>query len=214
MQQPFHVIAQPGLRWTTERIAGVGFVVLLHVIAIWAIANGLAQKIVRAIEPPPIVFTQQPTHQPPPPKAPPMPHVDPVQTTLAIAVPPPVFTIQQDISQPSVTGSAMASQDTSSQPPVPDTPVSGVAGTHTIPDYPSVARRLGQQGSVRLDLTISATGDVTGANVVQSSGFPELDRAAADWVIGHWKYKPATRAGVAASSQSLAMVVFNLKNAR
>ncbi|MEI9931647.1 MAG: energy transducer TonB [Rhizomicrobium sp.] len=100
------------------------------------------------------------------------------------------------------------------QPPVADTYASGISSTHSPPDYPPLARRLGEQGSVRLGLTISATGEVTGATVVQSSGFADLDQMATDWVIGHWKYKPATHDGVAVPTQTQAVVVFNLKNAR
>ncbi len=103
MQQPFHIISQPGASWTTERIAGVGFVGLLHVIAIWAILNGLAQKFVKIVEPPPIAWTQPVTHQPPPPPAPPIPHVQPTEPTTT-AVPLPRFTIQSQ-DPPQVIGS-------------------------------------------------------------------------------------------------------------
>ena len=97
---------------------------------------------------------------------------------------------------------------------MPDTYASGVSNTHTIPAYPPLARRLGEQGGVRLSLTISASGDVTGASVVQSSGYPDLDQTAVEWVMSHWRYKPATHGGVAVPSQTLANVVFNLQNAR
>ena len=54
MQQPIHVLTQPAARWTNERIVGVGFVALLHVIAVWAILSGLVQKYVKPADPPPI----------------------------------------------------------------------------------------------------------------------------------------------------------------
>jgi len=211
MQQPFHLTAQPGARWTNERIVGVGFVALLHVIAIWAILTGLVQKIVKTIDPPPIIWTAPVPHPPPPTTtAPRIPHVNPTDhTTRQVIVPPPTFTI--DDGQHHGGGTT---DPTPQQPATPDTVVSGIGGTHTIPAYPPLARRLGEQGSVRLSITISATGDVTGANVVQSSGFPDLDQTAVDWVMSHWKYKPATHAGIAVPSQTLANVVFNLQNAR
>jgi protein TonB len=209
MQQPNHVITQPGVRWTNERIVGVGFVALLHVIAIWAILNGLVQKFVKAIDPPPIIWTQPVTHPLPPQPVPRIPHVKPTELThQTVMVPPPPIDIAPE-KQPPLTGSPEP------QPPAtPDSYASGVSGTHTIPDYPSLARKLGEQGSVRLSLAISASGDVTGANVVRSSGFPDLDQTAVDWVMSHWKYKPATHGGVAMPSQTQAVVVFNLKNAR
>jgi protein TonB len=211
MQQPNHVITRPGVRWTNERIVGVGFVALLHVVAIWAILNGLAQKIVTSVIPPDLVMTFPHVDQPPPPPAPPLPHVDAKDLSHnTVVVPLPPIDVHTD-TQTQVTGST---DTTPPQPPVADTFASGVANTHTVPSYPPLARRLGEQGSVRLSLTISATGDVTGASVVQSSGFADLDQTAVDWVLGHWKYKPATHGGIAVPSQSLAIVVFNLQNAR
>ena len=100
------------------------------------------------------------------------------------------------------------------QPPAPDTSASGVMSTHTTPPYPELDRRMGNQGTVKLRLSISAQGAVTAADVIQSSGFPSLDQAAVSWVIGHWKYKPAVQAGAAVASSTVAAVVFNIKNAR
>jgi protein TonB len=212
MQQPIHTITQPGARWTNERIVGVGFVGLLHVVAISAILTGLTPRITL-----PHIVDDHITLVP----------VDPVQPHPEkrvqkikddelpklidpVIAPNPVIDIEHD-----KTDRVQGSTTESPLPPLDaDTYASGIAGTHGIPDYPPLARRLGEQGSVRLSLTISATGDVTGATVVQSSGFPDLDQTAVDWVIGHWKYKPATHSGSAVPSQTLAVVVFNLKNAR
>ncbi len=118
MRQPVHSMLQPGTRWTTERIVGVGFVALLHVIAIWAILSGLAQKFVKAIDPPPIAWIPPIPHQPPPQPAPPMPHVEPTVPTTTVAIPPPQFTIQQP-TPPQVSGSTIPL--TPPQPPVADT---------------------------------------------------------------------------------------------
>lgn len=46
------------------------------------------------------------------------------------------------------------------------------------PDYPEEAKRLGQEGVVRLRLKISATGEVKSVVVVRSSGYQLLDEAA------------------------------------
>jgi len=210
MQQPFHLTAQAGARWSNERIVGVGFVVLLHIIAIWAILSGLVQKIIPKIEPPPIAWLEPAKPTLPVQPAPRLPHVNPTDhTTRQVIAPLPTFTIDDGLPHGGGTP-----YEAPQQPVTPDTFVSGIGGTHTIPAYPPLARRLGEHGSVRLSLTISATGDVTGASVVQSSGFPDLDHTAVDWVLGHWKYKPATHDGVAVPSQSQAVVVFNLQNAR
>jgi len=76
-----------------------------------------------------------------------------------------------------------------------DQAAAGIASTHTTPPYPLLARRLGEEGSLRLQLTISPQGIVTEAQVVRSSGYDDLDRAARDWVKAHWRYRPALRGG-------------------
>jgi len=45
-------------------------------------------------------------------------------------------------------------------------------------DYPSVARRRGWQGRVRIGLHVEADGDLTGIHLVESSGYALLDKAA------------------------------------
>jgi len=55
---------------------------------------------------------------------------------------------------------------------------------------------------------------VTAAQVTNSSGVAELDQTAVDWVVAHWKYRPAMQNGLAVASTADAEVVFNLKNAK
>jgi protein TonB len=95
-----------------------------------------------------------------------------------------------------------------------DSSASGMSSTHTTPPYPPMARRLGQQGTVILSITVAADGSVSAAQVATSSGFPELDQTALAWVKGHWRYKPATQGGVAVPSNTQAAVKFDLKQAR
>ncbi|HWA02947.1 MAG TPA: TonB family protein [Rhizomicrobium sp.] len=208
MRQPVHSISSAPSRWSTERLVGVGFVGLLHVVAIYALVSGLAQKIVKAV-PQDLTVTFMPEQQKPPaekvvlkdlPKLP-----DAPQET---AVPPPEFVIETPAAPPVTMPVAPPAAAAAA-----DTQASSIANTHTTPPYPPMARKLGAQGTVRLRLTISAQGTVTAADVVQSSGVPELDRTAVAWVIAHWKYKPAVRGGVAVASSAIAAVVFNLRNA-
>ncbi len=211
MQQPIHAIMQPGARWTTERVVGVGFVGVLHVIAVAAILTGLAPTIIRIVQKPLDLVPVRQAEVIVPIKPIPLKDNDLPKLKEAVTVPEPVFKIAPEKSDaPPASNIDTPAQP---QPPIADTFVASVSGTHSIPDYPALARRLGEQGNVHLSLTISATGDVTGANIVQSSGFPDLDQTAVDWVMAHWKYKPATHGGIAVPSQTQAVVVFNLRNA-
>jgi len=58
------------------------------------------------------------------------------------------------------------------------------------PRYPPLARRLGQEGVVRLSLQIDAAGEVTDVTVRASSGHRLLDRAAIR-AARSWRYHPA-----------------------
>lgn len=208
MRQPIHTIGAPPPRWSRERIIGVGFVGILHVVAIYALVTGLAQKIVKAV-PQSITVTFMPEQQQPREKVvlkelPKLP-----DTPQDTAITPPDIVIEAPVQPPLSMQVAPPTQTS-----IADSAATGVTSTHTTPPYPPVARKLGEQGTVKLRLTIATSGAVTAADVVQSSGFPDLDQTALSWVMAHWKYKPAVQNGVAVTSTTLAAVVFNLKNAR
>jgi protein TonB len=217
MQQPIHALAGRRREMTPERVAGLGFVGLLHVVAIWAILTGLVPKIVQVIKHDDLVLvrTREKEVPPPPMSLKPPPRIPTVTLSMErrVAVPPPVIDIARD--PPPVTGDPTPPKGPPSNatPSVPDTAAFAVTGTHTTPAYPLLERRLDHQGTVKLRLTISAEGAVTGAQVAQSSGYPGLDQAAVSWVILHWRYKPATHDGAPAASTTVAAVVFNIKNA-
>ena len=63
------------------------------------------------------------------------------------------------------------------------------------PPYPRLARSLGQEGRVLLDVYILADGSVGQVRLHHSSGYPLLDQAAITAVRG-WHYIPAKRGGV------------------
>ena len=64
------------------------------------------------------------------------------------------------------------------------------------PAYPAEAARRLEAGRVKLQLFIAASGQVTNALVVGSSGFPALDRAAREKALT-WRFRPAMREGKA-----------------
>jgi protein TonB len=77
-----------------------------------------------------------------------------------------------------------------------------------------MALRLGKEGTTTLRISVSASGTITDATVIGSSGSDDLDQAAIQWVKEHWQYKPAIRNGQPAAGTVQAAVRFTLKNAR
>jgi protein TonB len=63
------------------------------------------------------------------------------------------------------------------------------------PAYPAESRRLGEQGTVALLLTLGTDGSVVRVALESSSGSPRLDEAAVSAAWG-WRFRPATRDGV------------------
>lgn len=200
-------LAEQNAGW--RRYAGIGLAVALNGVLVWALANGLAIKLTKYV--PPVLQMKvidtpqsQPKQETPPPQ-PQMEKVIPTQT-----VPPPVIQIA-----PAPDAQTIQVQPQQQQPVQPvDASASGLTNTHTTPPYPPTARRLGQQGTVILAITVGADGAVSAAQVETSSGFPELDQAAVDWVKAHWRYKPAMQGGAAVPSATKAAVKFDLKQAR
>lgn len=209
MRQPIHP-SNIARGTSPERAVGIGFVVLLHVIAIWALMSGLAMKIVKSVAPADIVLTFPAKQEPPKPVAQPPKPTLPTLDDNPVTVEAPKFTIARDTP---ITGTVAPPKQPASLGP-PDSAATGVVGTHTIPDYPLLARRMGERGSVQLRLTISPQGIVVAADVEQSSGYADLDQTAMSWVLAHWKYTPAIQGGVAVASTTEALVVFNLKDVR
>jgi protein TonB len=58
------------------------------------------------------------------------------------------------------------------------------------PEYPRLARRLGEQGTVLLDVYVGADGSPEKIALNASSGSPRLDRAARE-TVRQWKFVPA-----------------------
>lgn len=80
------------------------------------------------------------------------------------------------------------------------------------PPYPWAARRAGFEGSVELDLDIAASGAVSLARIVQSSGREDCDKSALETITQKWKFSPATKNGVPIDWKEKVVVVYSLKN--
>lgn len=205
MQSPGAALHFYPQRSPSRRYASVAFVAAIHAALIYALLTGLRPAIVKVVD------RAMDTHVIEADVVKPVDTPKPVQPTLEKPVihntaVEPQIRIDNSAAPPITTAPA--------QPPVSDSAASSVSGTHSTPPYPPDARRLNQEGTVVLQLTIGVDGRVVTADVVRSSGVPELDQTASAWVLAHWRYKPAMQGGVAVMSSAQAAVKFDLRSAR
>ena len=78
------------------------------------------------------------------------------------------------------------------------------------PPYPQRSIENGEEGSVRLRVTVEANGKPSAVSLVKSSGYSALDRSALKTVREQYRFIPATRAGVAVRSDYTFSIKFEL----
>ena len=191
---------------TPTRFGGLLFVILLHVGIGYALVSGLARKTVEVLRQMPIETRiledttppPAPTSPVPPPprlKAPPPPFIPPPD--VRIETPPPVHAITQTTSvKPSAPVLSTPAPPVAEAPPAPPlrvpASINPAKDCRGKPTYPSLSRRLGEQGVVVLAFTIEADGQVLDASVKTSSGHPRLDEAARTGLTTLCKFHPGT----------------------
>lgn len=77
------------------------------------------------------------------------------------------------------------------------------------PVYPTISRRMGEQGRAVLKLLVSETGEVSQAHISESTSFPRLDAAALE-VTRTWKFAPGKVDGKPRCMWGLFAVKFEL----
>jgi len=161
---------------------GLIIVVVMHFLLAYALVSGLAKKVVdkvmvtetKVVEappppppPPPKDLPPPPKNLPPPPVYVPPPPVDvppppPAPTVAATTVPPP----------PAVERHVEATAPVAAPGPAPAARAAVINANDPgcRPEYPPAALRAGATGVSRIRFTVDASGKVTGAEVVGSSG--------------------------------------------
>jgi protein TonB len=200
-----------------KHLIGIMLVIALHIIVIWALVTGLAQKIVEVvkapletkiiqeIKPPP----PPPLAPPPPPKlsAPPPPFIPPpevvvatpppvantIQVTSSVAPPAPVAMVPS--APPELTGTDPVAAPPSPAPAAKEprhvAPVIDAKLACEEPEYPSTSRRNEEQGTVVLRFLVDVDGHVIDSKIATTSGFSRLDKAARD-TLSRCVFKPGT----------------------
>jgi len=78
------------------------------------------------------------------------------------------------------------------------------------PQYPLMAKRRGEEGTVLLEVFVESHGGVTKIDIAKSSSYSLLDKAAIE-AIKKWQFIPAKRFGQFVSSSVIIPVTFKLK---
>lgn len=79
------------------------------------------------------------------------------------------------------------------------------------PEYPGMARRLKQQGTVLLAVLVSEAGHPSEVQIKKSSGANTLDNAASK-AVKRWRFIPAKRDGATIAAWVQVPIVFNLED--
>jgi protein TonB len=178
-----------------QKIAGIAFVVLLHVAIIYALLNGLGTAVVQAIHAPlqaQIIQEAKPPAQTPPPPPPPLINPPPPY------IPPPLIQIAPPPTPPVIAKVTAQKPPAPAPAPVPPVAHPAVAKAAALdpnqscaaPQYPEAAEDMGQTGTSVVQFLIGTDGSVMQSRVASSSGHASLDEAAVQ-ALGQCRFKPA-----------------------
>jgi protein TonB len=200
-----------------QRFLLVASVLLLHVLALWALQSGLLQRVLVLAEEivVPVAFIRAeapPLPKPPPaaPKPPPsskMPVATPSPTPVPVAIPAPVPMAIADPAPsanapagvthaPAAVAAAVAVPGAPVPAPKVELPSSDAQYLQNPKsEYPRLSRQRNEQGKVVVAVFIGTDGTAQKAEIKVSSGYERLDQAALA-TVKSWRYVPGKRGGV------------------
>jgi protein TonB len=186
----------------TKHLIGIGFVVVVHVVVIYALLTGLARTVVEVIKKPLNATIIEELKAPPPPPPPPKKIIEApkVQQPVQAYVPPP------DIPVPTTQEAPVISAVTATPPPEPFVIAAPVVAppppapkpairrgilriSGDFPTYPRLAIKAGiAKGHVVARLNIDEKGNVTEVIIVAAEPARHFDRAVID-ALRDWKFR-------------------------
>lgn len=222
--------AASALRQQLRRIGPLGFIILLHLAFFYALQSGMWRQVVAAvphevfaslIAPQPSVKPAPlPTPVPTPPKvvqkSQPKPQVKPMAPVANTAPAPTAITTQAapaPAGEASSAPAAAASSAVVSDAPVrPKTVTTGIEYIQApSPEYPSLAKRMGEEGKVMLRILVNEKGRPEQVDVRTSSGFPRLDEAARKAAMNAL-FKPRFEDGKPVAVFAIVPIIFSIVN--
>jgi protein TonB len=179
----------------TRHLIGIGAVIALHILVVWALVSGLARKVVEVVKGPIEVKVIEevikkapppPEVVPPPPqvKAPPPPFIPPPEINIAPPpAPPPAITVVTQEAPPAPQAPVIAKVP---EKPVPAPAAPAIRSAQVACSnyrdvmsqivYPREALQNGTEGEVVIEFTVAANGSVKDA-VIKSSSNRVFNRA-------------------------------------
>jgi protein TonB len=206
-------------------------VVALHVVFIWVLQNGLLMHSTELVVPAEIlsqfIDTPAPRVEPAPPVPPtpavqkktaskaPAQRLQPQARHLAIADTTPSLDAPTGVVTPPLAPDPVAEAPAAAAPAdqvVMQLPSSNAGYLQNpTPPYPPLSARLGETGRVVYQVWIGPDGKAQRAELVSSSGFPRLDKAAYETVM-RWRYVPGKRNGVPETMPFNVPISWELRN--
>lgn len=182
-----------------KRLIGLVVVLSIHIVAVWALVTGLAQKVVEIVKAPLETRLIQELKKPP---------SDVLPPPKLVPLPPPIIPVPEvNIATVQTATPTISVMPTPAAAPAAPQVVPHVAPqkirTAAIvdakrscdePQYPSASRRLEESGTVLLRFLIDIDGRVVDSKVDTSSGHERLDKAARD-ALARCTFKPGTLDG-------------------
>ena len=209
-----------------RKFAPLAAIVLGHGVLFYAISSGMLRNVTHAILPQVVnitfVASPEPLKQPPPPMpktvpvvqktptfVPPLPQLNIVQTEPTITLPPPSPRTADATPSSAAPAPVAPPAPPVNAPAVPKT-VSGVEYIRAPqPVYPSIARRMGETGTVTLRVLIGSKGLAEKVEIQNSSGSANLDEAGRQAVL-RALYKPYIEDGKPVPVYALVPINFQL----
>jgi protein TonB len=186
----------------TKHAIGIAFVVLFHLLIVYALLTGLARTVVEVIKKPLSATIIEEIKAPPPPPPPPKKIVEApkVQAPVQTYVPPPDIPVPQTTAEPVISAPTttvptephvIAPPPVVEAPPPPPKPairrgITPIKKEEIV--YPRSAMRLGiEKGHVVARVNIDEKGNVTSVTIVSADPPKHFDKAVIDGLM-EWKF--------------------------
>jgi len=197
-----------------RKFGGIAFVIVLHLVIVYALVTGLATKAIDVIKGPIETKVIEEIKPPPPDNLPPPPPPPKMVAPPPPFIPPPEVVVATPPAPNQIANTTAVRPDAPFQPPVRrtenGTKTAAVINANACsPEYPASAERDELEGTSLVSFLIGTDGRVKQSRVDKSSGYKVLDNAAIS-AFSRCKYTPATVDGVAQEGWATIRYVWKL----